>query len=391
MTRGSEAKPGDAFWNTLVEAAPVPIASLDAVRDAENAIVDFAFHYLNPPARRQAWPSCGDSEPGRLLGDRAHDRGEASLLVEALGKVVEEGRTWTARALALAVSGRDEARRTRRFDLFASKLGDGVILVWWSAPREAPPGGEGEEETPAGEAEGVRWLATLRHEIANSVHTMIGFCELLRSGVSGPLGERQRRQIDQVLRACRHLISLVDESLASFGRGGAEAPLRAGDVDLRELAGDVVAAMTPEAERRGLGLDLRCPDPGPEVRTDGDKVRQILTNLVSNALKYTEEGRVVVRVDSSGDDWIRIRVRDSGVGIPEEKKEEIFEPYVRLQAVGDRGGSGLGLAVCRQLARRLGGEVELEESSPSAGSVFTFRLPRTGAVSESSSNDSGAA
>jgi signal transduction histidine kinase len=146
-------------------------------------------------------------------------------------------------------------------------------------------------------------------------------------------------------------------------------------VDAGRLLAEAVALVEPLAAQRGLDLAATLPAESVVLETDGAKLRQILLNLLSNALKFTTDGRVDAGVSVSGD-TVRFAIADTGPGIGEADVERVFERFVQADADATRrhGGAGLGLAVSRDLARLLGGDILLE-STPGRGSVFTVELP----------------
>jgi signal transduction histidine kinase len=228
----------------------------------------------------------------------------------------------------------------------------------------------------ASEAKG-QFLSTMTHELRTPLTAIIGLADLVESDLAGPTNDRQKLHLERIQRAAWHLVAIIDQIL-DFSRAEAgKLVALSEDVELAAIARDVVGVMAGEAELKGLLLGVDAPEPAA-IRSDGGKVRQILTNLVGNAVRYTTTGSVHVAVESD-DRWVRCEVRDTGPGIPADSLESIFEPFVQVDGDHTRtnGGTGLGLAVSRRLARLLGGDVEVE-SRVGEGSTFTLRLPRRG-------------
>ena len=180
----------------------------------------------------------------------------------------------------------------------------------------------------------------------------------------------------RVARSAGHLLTLI-EGILTFSRleSGHET-VSAEPVDLRALAREAAELMEPVAGGRGLSLTVSLPrDPVP-LRTDGARIRQILINLLGNAVKFTESGAVRMTV-SARPDAVSVAVTDTGPGIAADDMERIFEPFVQLDSARTRraGGTGLGLPVSRELARLLGGDVVVR-SAPGEGSTFTLVVPR---------------
>lgn len=227
------------------------------------------------------------------------------------------------------------------------------------------------------------FLATMSHEIRTPINAVIGYTDLLAQGIPDPPTEKQKEFLKRIDRSSRLLISLVDDVL-DFAR------IESGEMRVQRgigAAADVVqtarAALEPEAAQKGLTLSARC---APDLLFQGDprRVQQIVLNLVSNAVKFTARGGSVdlacTAMDrgpsGSAGDWLRVDVRDTGIGIRPEELRRIFEPFVQAETgfTREHGGVGLGLAISRALAVRLGGDVTVE-SEPGRGSCFSLWLP----------------
>ena len=232
------------------------------------------------------------------------------------------------------------------------------------------------------------FLATMSHEVRTPINAVLGYTELLRMGVPGPLTPEQDDYLTRIDRSSRLLIALVEDVLDFARIESGELRVEAGFGAVREAVGAAVAVIEPQADRKGVVLDADgCPE---EVRFQGDlrRVQQVLLNLVSNAVKFTGEGgRVAVtcrRVAegpggapsaSWAGPWVRIDVEDTGIGIPPEHLQRVFEPFVQADSgyTRDYGGVGLGLSISRRLAALMGGAVTAE-SEPGRGSRFTLWL-----------------
>ena len=235
------------------------------------------------------------------------------------------------------------------------------------------------EAEQANEAK-AQFLATMSHELRTPLNAIQGHVQLLGMGIHGPLTDAQRDALARVDRAQQHLLGLITDIL-SFARleaGRVEYDVR--PVDLAAVLDDVSPMIEPQAAAKRLVYDMRATAEGVRVLADADKLRQILLNLLSNAAKFTDpEGRVTLRAeDDAAAGLVRIRVRDTGRGIPSDKLEQVFDPFVQVhrhQAGEARQGVGLGLAISRDLARGMGGELNAE-SVEGEGSTFTVTLRR---------------
>jgi PAS domain S-box-containing protein len=225
------------------------------------------------------------------------------------------------------------------------------------------------------------FLATMSHELRTPLNAIAGYADLMEMGVHGPLTDPQREALGRIQRSGRRLLSLINEVLnyARIEAGAVSYAARA--VRVAEAVAEAEALVAPQLRGKGLGYAWAGCDPALAVCADPDKLQQILLNLLSNAVKFTEPrdgraGRVEAGCDVSGD-RVHVRVRDTGIGIPADKLEAIFDPFVQVQSGLTRRheGTGLGLAISRDLARGMGGDLAAE-SAPGEGSTFTLTLPR---------------
>jgi two-component system, chemotaxis family, CheB/CheR fusion protein len=228
----------------------------------------------------------------------------------------------------------------------------------------------------------TQFVATMSHELRTPLNAIAGHVQLLDMEVHGPMTATQHEALARVERAQRHLLALINDVL-NFTR------LDAGRVeyDLRPTElGVVMSAITPMMETqlkaKGLIYEVRPPRGTLLVWADADKLRQILLNLIANAVKFTPRGgRVAVDVDLDETQGVaKVQVRDSGIGIPREKQDAVFHPFVQINRSLTRPmeGIGLGLTISRDLARGMGGDLTLE-SAEGRGSTFTVTLRRVAA------------
>jgi PAS domain S-box-containing protein len=225
----------------------------------------------------------------------------------------------------------------------------------------------------------TRFLATMSHELRTPLNAIGGYVQLLDMGLRGPLTEAQRADLARITRSQQHLLGLINDVL-NFARldSGAVA-FASDDVPAAAVIQDVSAMILPQASAKGLSYRRRRCPPTLAARADREKVRQVLLNLLSNAVKFTPApGRVRLSC-GAGDDTVRWVVQDTGVGIPADQRDAVFEPFVQVGRASNRPmeGTGLGLAISRDLARGMGGDLVLAPPLPDGGSVFVLTLPRT--------------
>lgn len=217
------------------------------------------------------------------------------------------------------------------------------------------------------------FLATMSHELRTPLNAIIGYQSLLKEGIYGPLTEQQISQLQRIRSSADHLLGLIDEVLTFSRVEAGKEVVQIGDVELRSIVDEAVTMVAPVAQAKGVAV--RVEGDGIRLNTDPGKVRQIVLNLVSNALKFTDTGEIRVQL-SRGRDIATISVIDTGIGIAPENLERIFDPFWQVEQRSTRkaGGTGLGLSVSRTLARLIGGEIAVE-SEPGKGSTFVLRLP----------------
>jgi signal transduction histidine kinase/PAS domain-containing protein len=220
------------------------------------------------------------------------------------------------------------------------------------------------------------FLATMSHELRTPLNALEGYSSLLEEEIYGPVTEAQRGALQRMRRAREHLVGLIDQVLDVARVEAGTKRAHPEPVALPALVRDTAEALRGAAEARGLSLAVDVRDDLPTVRTDPGMVRQILVNLVGNAVKFTDAGGVTVRLEAEGAD-VCLEVSDTGTGIDPELQERVFEPFFQVDPSTTRreGGVGLGLALSREFARLLGGDLTVR-SAPGQGSTFTLRLPR---------------
>jgi signal transduction histidine kinase/CHASE3 domain sensor protein len=222
----------------------------------------------------------------------------------------------------------------------------------------------------------TEFLASMSHELRTPLSAILGFADLLVTSPKEQLSPRARESLERIKRNGEHLLGLINDILELAKAETGRLDVRLAPVNLSQLARSCVAEVESLRTANDLQLRAEVPD-AVEARTDAQRVRQILLNLLSNALKFTERGEVVLSVTAS-DSEVRLEVRDTGIGIPAHAMNELFRDFHQLD-VGDGrkfAGTGIGLALSRRLARALGGEIEVR-SREGEGSAFTLILPRS--------------
>jgi signal transduction histidine kinase len=231
------------------------------------------------------------------------------------------------------------------------------------------------------EAEGAdraksTFLASMSHELRTPLNAIIGYSEILaESAEDAGLADDLGPDLQRIESSGRHLLGLINDILDLSKVEAGKMQLFVEEVDVRAVVDEVLAAARPQAQAKGLALEsVIAGDVGP-IRADVMKLRQSLQNLVGNACKFTEGGRVEVRVTRRGDS-IAFAVADTGIGITAEQSRRLFQPFTQIDGGATRrqGGTGLGLALSRKLVRLMGGDITVE-SEPGRGSTFTLVVP----------------
>jgi signal transduction histidine kinase len=338
-------------WRRFPVTAPVPLA--EVARTGEPIFLE----------SRADWEA---RYPGNLpMLEAAGHHANAVLPLVADGRVLgvlgaafDAPRAFDAdaRALALAVA-QQCAQALERSRLF-------------EAERAA------REEAEAANRAKSDFLAVMSHELRTPLNAIGGYAELMEMGIRGPVTDAQREDLARIQNSQRHLLGLINEVLNYAKLETGTIRYDVADVPVREALLAAEGLVAPQARAKGLALAVGDCPPRLAVRADAEKLRQILVNLLSNAVKFTDRGgRVDLACEARGE-RVHIVVRDTGIGIPADQLDRIFEPFVQVRADLRRTaeGTGLGLAISRDLARGMGGDLTVE-SAPGEGSVFTLEMP----------------
>jgi len=281
-----------------------------------------------------------------------------------------------------------------------------LLLIAWSArvvrevdwrrgelfirEREAAAASElarSEAETAMQQAEAARaeaesangaksdFLAVMSHELRTPLAAIMGYQELLADGITGPVTEAQSQQLGRIKASARHLLSLIDEILTLTRLDAGRETILREAIDLETELRGAIQIVEPLAETKKIELRVVSPGPGVMVESDPMKIRQILVNLISNAVKFTDAGSVTAEAKLVGPDF-QLIVRDTGIGIQPENINRIFDPFWQVEQTATRRatGTGLGLTVTKRLANLLSGDVTVT-STPGEGATFTVTLP----------------
>ena len=316
---------------------------------------------LRPEARAQGREALtrllgGESERERLTYRRLADAPDGSpVFIEADGAVVCNPLTGARDGVVIAA--RDVTERVE------------LQMLLTRARHNAEAAGRAKSE----------FLANMSHEIRTPMNGVLGFAELM---LQGELDADQRRFAELIVRSGRSMMTLLNDVLDLAKIESGQFTIDRAPVDLAACIGECAALHRAAAERKGLALELAWDgapdsDDAPRVLTDGLRLRQILLNLIGNAVKFTATGHISVGYRIEADE-VRVTVKDSGIGISPLQLEAIFQPFTQGETDTARrfGGTGLGLSISRQLAALLGGRIDVE-SKPGAGSRFTLVLPAT--------------
>jgi signal transduction histidine kinase len=243
-----------------------------------------------------------------------------------------------------------------------------------------------EAERARGDAEAANraksdFLAMMSHELRTPLNAIAGYAELIELGIHGPVTDAQRNALNRIARSQAHLLTLINDVLNFARVDSGQIQYAVEDVRMHETLAGIEPLVEPQIVARKLTFQYEACDPTIIAAADDDKVRQVVLNLLGNAVKYTPEGGRVTLACEADENVVRVHVRDTGPGIEPDQLPVIFEAFVQGHRALNRPneGVGLGLAISRDLARGMGGDVTVE-TELGVGSTFTLALPRAGAV-----------
>jgi signal transduction histidine kinase len=225
-----------------------------------------------------------------------------------------------------------------------------------------------------------QFLANMSHEFRTPLNAMLGYTSMLLQGVGGPLAPTIGRQLGRIESNGRHLLTIINEILDISRIEAGRMPLQISRFRIPDLVNEVKAELEPIVLRSKLSIHVHLGKDLPTLATDRQKVKQILLNLLSNALKFTPHGSVTIAARRQPrESSVSLAVSDTGIGIAAADQEKIFEDFRQLDNSPTRpyGGTGLGLSICRRLSQMLGGRITVQ-SQLGKGSTFTLTLPVKG-------------
>jgi signal transduction histidine kinase len=222
------------------------------------------------------------------------------------------------------------------------------------------------------------FLATMSHELRTPLNAIAGYVDILAMGIRGPVTDSQYEDLERIRKNGRYLLALINDILNFARLEAGQVQFSTSDVDVRELLLGLEPIVAPQLAAGGVSYSCELGEPGVRARADQERVRQILLNLLTNAIKFTDAGGSVTAACGCSDDTVWLSVSDTGRGIEPDKLERIFEPFVQVDrhlTNVSKQGVGLGLAISRDLARRMSGDITAE-SEVGRGSTFILSLPR---------------
>ncbi len=230
------------------------------------------------------------------------------------------------------------------------------------------------------------FLATVSHELRTPLTSVIGYTEMVIEGLAGPISDEQREYLDTILAKSDQLHQLISKLLDVSRLEGSSVELVRANVELRGLLHDVIRSMGPQLRRKRTRLQVAIADALPMLQADREKLRQVLQNLIGNAIKFTrDEGEVFVSAENtvceSGESRVLLSVSDNGIGIPSHLHDKVFDAFYQVDNSSTRQheGSGLGLLLVRRYINAHGGKVWIEDR-PQGGTTFRISLPVAGGV-----------
>jgi len=218
------------------------------------------------------------------------------------------------------------------------------------------------------------FIASMSHELRTPINSIIGFTGIILQGLVGELNEEQRKQLTMVKNSAKHLLALINDVIDVSKIEAGKIKLAIEEFDLSALVLEVKDSFEVATEEKGLKMSLKKPEK-LTIKSDERRTKQVIMNLVSNAVKFTDEGKIEIKLTKK-DRMAEMSVKDTGVGIKKEDLDRLFKAFSQVPSEGrpKQEGTGLGLYLSKKIVKLLGGEI-WAESEVGKGSVFTFSLP----------------
>ncbi|HEV2911916.1 MAG TPA: ATP-binding protein [Pyrinomonadaceae bacterium] len=275
----------------------------------------------------------------------------------------------------VAEVGSDEQRLA---DLFARPAAFALQNLEWTREVRAlaQSNKQLEDDLRQSERHKTEFMSIISHELRTPLNAIIGYAQMLKEGFSGPLNEAQASDVQTISDSADRLLSMVEDTLDLARIDAERFPVYMDTIAFEEIVKRATGSVRAVADKKGLNIQMSISEDLPVVRTDPERVRQVLMNLLSNAVKFTESGAVHVHILPGEGGSVQINVMDTGIGFDTKSFPHLFEEFRQADTSNTRayGGTGLGLAVSKRLVRRLGGTIGVT-STPGEGSTFWFSLP----------------
>ena len=220
------------------------------------------------------------------------------------------------------------------------------------------------------------FLASMSHELRTPLNSIIGFTGLMLMQVAGTINDQQKEQLIRVKRNADHLLELINDVLDISKIEADKVELAISSFDICALVAEIIQNMAPEVEAKGLSIEVNRPEETLTVTSDPRRVRQILMNFMSNALKFTKQGSIAVKLNLNDAQQVEIAIKDTGIGIPPDHVNHLFEPFQQINSdfTNHYKGTGLGLYLCKKLSTLIQADIQVI-SEINLGSQFTLILP----------------
>jgi PAS domain S-box-containing protein len=380
----AELRVSEERWRTLFEQAPMPVAVMTGA--------DHTYTLVSP--RYAESTSGGRQLVGRPLREVFPEL-EGQGLIERVDSVYRSGVPWTAMEQRVLIDrNQDGTTEEYWFNLGYQPLRDasGAVYAVASVAYDVTPqvrarlgiemarefAEEARREAEEANLAKSAFLTMMSHELRTPLNAVTGYSDLLLIGVRGELNDGQREDVQRIKRSGQYLLGLINDMLNFAKLESGQVEFRLEDVEVAPLLEGLADLIMPQVQSKGLHYRFSRCDVSPVVRVDAEKLRQILLNLLANAVKFTEPGGEVALACGMEGDMVRMTVRDTGRGIPEDQLARVFDPFVQVDrhlTPTSQQGVGLGLSISRDLALGMGGRLEAE-SVVGEGSAFTLVLPQ---------------